>query len=167
MATLIKRSQIQAFLNTTPSEKDNITYKIIGNYMPTGAYEYNPQSTTETYIINDNATTTLDSYQLAFNGEMKCAKGDAVFDYIDSLRYELAVGDEAVGEVVLVDTWKTETNAQYRAQKFYCTISINSYGGDGGQTPTISFNIAINGNPIQGTATITAGGCTFTPKVEV
>ena len=63
MATLIKRSQIQAFLNTTPSEKENITYKIIGNYMTTGAYEYNPQTTTETYIINDNATTTLDSYQ--------------------------------------------------------------------------------------------------------
>ena len=72
--------------------------------MPSGSYEYNPQTTTETYIVNDNATLTLDSYQIAFDGEMKCAKGDAVFDYIDDLRYNVAVGDDAVSEVVLVDT---------------------------------------------------------------
>ncbi len=161
MATLIKRSQIQAFLKTSESGSDAV-YKIIGNYMPSGAYDYNPQSTTETYIVNDNATTTLDSYQLAFNGEMKCAKGDAVFDYIDSLRYGLAVGDDAVSEIVLVDTWKNQSTGQYVAQKFACTVSVNSYGGDGGQTPTISFNIAINGDPTPGTATISAGTCTFT-----
>lgn len=161
MATLIKRSQIQAFLNTA-GKSESATYKIVGNYMPSGSYDYNPQSTTETYIVNDNATTTLDSYQIAFDGEMKCAKGDAVFDYIDSLRYNVAVGDDAVSEVVLVDTYETKTSGQYRAQKFACTVSISSFGGDGGQTPTISFNIGINGDPVQGTATISAGTCTFT-----
>ena len=164
MATLIKRSQIQAFLNTA-SKEGPASYKIVGNYMPSGSYEYNPQSTTETYIVNDNATTTLDSYQISFAGEMKCAKGDAVFDYIDSLRYNVAVGDDAVSSVVLVDTWSTEEEGQYRAQKFDCTISINNYGGDGGTTPTISFNIGVNGNPVQGTATITEGTCTFSPTV--
>lgn len=162
MATLIKRSQIQAFLNVS-KESATESFKIIGNYMPTGAYDYNPQSTTETYIVNDNATSTLDSYQIAFDGEMKCAKGDAVFDYIDDLRYNVAVGDDAVSEVVLVDTWNTKTTGSYRAEKFNCTISINSYGGDGGQIPTISFNIGINGDPIKGTATIQEGTCTFTP----
>ena len=161
MATLIKRSQIQAFLNTA-GKSESATYKTVGNYMPSGSYDYNPQSTTETYIVNDNATTTLDSYQIAFDGEMKCAKGDAVFDYIDSLRYNVAVGDDAVSEVVLVDTYETKTSGQYRAQKFACTVSISSFGGDGGQTPTISFNIGINGDPVQGTATISAGTCTFT-----
>lgn len=164
MATLIKRSQIQAFLNVS-KESATESFKIIGNYMPTGAYDYNPQTTTETYIVNDNATLTLDSYQIAFDGEMKCAKGDAVFDYIDDLRYNVAVGDDAVSEVVLVDTWNTKTKGSYRAEKFNCTISINSYGGDGGQTPTISFNIGINGDPIKGTATISAGTCTFTPEI--
>lgn len=161
MATLIKRSQIQAFLNTA-GKSEPATYKIVGNYMPSGSYDYNPQSTTETYIVNDNATTTLDSYQIAFDGEMKCAKGDEVFDYIDGLRYNVAVGDDAVSEVVLVDTWNTKTSGQYRAQKFACTVSISSFGGDGGQTATISFNIGINGDPVQGTATISAGTCTFT-----
>lgn len=161
MATLIKRSQIQAFLNTA-GKSESATYTIVGNYMPSGSYDYNPQSTTETYIVNDNATTTLDSYQIAFDGEMKCAKGDAVFDYIDSLRYNVAVGDDAVSEVVLVDTYETKTSGQYRAQKFACTVSISSFGGDGGQTATISFNIGINGDPVQGTATISAGTCTFT-----
>ena len=164
MATLIKRSQIQAFLNVS-KESATESFKIIGNYMPTGAYDYNPQTTTETYIVNDNATLTLDSYQIAFDGEMKCAKGDAVFDYIDDLRYNVAVGDDAVSEVVLVDTWNTKTTGSYRAEKFNCTISINSYGGDGGQIPTISFNIGINGDPIKGTATISAGTCTFTPEI--
>ena len=164
MATLIKRSQIQAFLNVS-KESATESFKIIGNYMPTGAYDYNPQTTTETYIVNDNATLTLDSYQIAFDGEMKCAKGDAVFDYIDDLRYNVAVGDDAVSEVVLVDTWNTKTTGSYRAEKFNCTISINSYGGDGGQIPTISFNIGINGDPIKGTATISAGTCTFNPEI--
>lgn len=164
MATLIKRSQIQAFLNTAGKGKEPI-YKIVGNYMPTGAYDYNPQTTTETYIVNDNATSTLDSYQIAFDGEMKCAKGDAVFDYIDGLRYNVAVGDDAVSEVVLVDTYEQKgSSGGFRAQKFACTVSINSFGGDGGQIATISFNIAVNGDPVQGTATISAGTCTFTPE---
>ena len=164
MATLIKRSQIQAFLNTAGKGKEPI-YKIVGNYMPTGAYDYNPQTTTETYIVNDNATSTLDSYQIAFDGEMKCAKGDAVFDYIDGLRYNVAVGDDAVGEVVLVDTYEQKgSSGGFRAQKFACTVSVNSFGGDGGQIATISFNIAVNGDPVQGTATISAGTCTFTPE---
>ena len=165
MATLIKRSQIQAFLNTAGKGKEP-TYKIVGNYMPTGAYDYNPQTTTETYIVNDNATSTLDSYQIAFDGEMKCAKGDAVFDYIDGLRYNVAVGDDAVSEVVLVDTYEQKgSSGGFRAQKFACTVSVNSFGGDGGQIATISFNIAVNGNPVQGTATISAGTCTFTPEI--
>ena len=164
MATLIKRSQIQAFLNTAGKGKEP-TYKIVGNYMPTGAYDYNPQTTTETYIVNDNATSTLDSYQIAFDGEMKCAKGDAVFDYIDGLRYNVAVGDDAVSEVVLVDTYEQKgSSGGFRAQKFACTVSVNSFGGDGGQIATISFNIAVNGDPVQGTATISAGTCTFTPE---
>lgn len=166
MATLIKRSQIQAFLNTAGKGKEPI-YKIVGNYMPTGAYDYNPQTTTETYIVNDNATSTLDSYQIAFDGEMKCAKGDAVFDYIDGLRYNVAVGDDAVSEVVLVDTYEQKgSSGGFRAQKFACTVSINSFGGDGGQIATISFNIAVNGDPVQGTATISDGTCSFTAELQ-
>lgn len=166
MATLIKRSQIQAFLNTA-GKGEAPTYKIVGNYMPTGAYDYNPQTTTETYIVNDNATSTLDSYQIAFDGEMKCAKGDAVFDYIDGLRYTVAVGDDAVSEVVLVDTYEQKgSSGGFRAQKFACAVSINSFGGDGGQIATISFNIAVNGDPVQGTATISAGTCSFTAEVQ-
>lgn len=165
MATLLKRSQIQAFLNTTPKESD-ATYKIVGNGMTSGSYEYNPQETTETYIVNDNATNTLDSYQIAFDGEMKCMKGDAIFDYVDELRYKVAVGEDAKSSVVLVDTWNVPQSSEtgtYRAQKFDCTVSINSYGGDGGVTPTISFKLGLNGDPVQGTATISAGTCTFTP----
>lgn len=166
MATLIKRSQIQAFLNTAGKGKEPI-YKIVGNYMPTGAYDYNPQTTTETYIVNDNATSTLDSYQIAFDGEMKCAKGDAVFDYIDGLRYNVAVGDDAVSEVVLVDTYEQKgSSGGFRAQKFACTVSVNSFGGDGGQIATISFNIAVNGDPVQGTATISDGTCSFTAELQ-
>ncbi len=166
MATLIKRSQIQAFLNTA-GKGEGPTYKIVGNYMPSGNYEYNPQTTTETYIVNDNATSTLDSYQIAFDGEMKCAKGDAVFDYIDGLRYNVAVGDDAVSEVVLVDTYEQKgSSGGFRAQKFACTVSINSFGGDGGQIATISFNIAVNGDPVQGTATISDGTCSFTAELQ-
>lgn len=162
MATLIKRSQIQAFLNVGGETE---SYKIVGNGVNDLSYEYNPQETTETYIVNDNATTTLDSYQIALDTEMKCIKGDDIFDYIDNLRYNVSVGGDAKTSLILVDTWHGE-NGSYRAEKFECTISINSYGGAGGETPTIAFRIGINGDPEKGTATITTGTATFTPSID-
>ena len=150
------------FLNVTPSSSES--FKIVGNGMTTGSYAY---ETSETYIVNDNATTTVDNYKVALDGEMKCIKGDDVYDFINGLRYALATGSDAETTVLLVDKYDVTNNA-FKAQKFNCSISIKSYGGDGGVTPTIGFKINVNGDPTNGTVTINSSGVpTFTAAGSV
>lgn len=152
-----------AFLNTTPRETKE-SFKIVGNGMTSGSYSYEASETNETYIVDDNATTIIDSYALSLDGEMKCIFGDSVFDYINELRRKMATGTDAETTVLLVDKYDVDETGAFKAQKFNCSISISSYGGDGGATPTIGFKINVNGNPINGTVTMTNGTPTFTEE---
>lgn len=71
-----------AFLNIEPSGSSE-SWALVGNGMTTGSYSYEATETSETYIINENATTTVDSYAVSLDGEMKCIYGDQVYDYIN------------------------------------------------------------------------------------
>lgn len=150
-----------AFLNIEPSGSSE-SWALVGNGMTTGSYTYEATETSETYIINENATTTVDSYAVSLDGEMKCIYGDQVYDYINGLRYNLATATDAETTVLLIDKYDVDDDGSFKAQKFNCSISISSYGGDGGTTPTIGFKINVNGDPVQGTATIASGVPTFT-----
>ncbi len=152
-----------AFLNIQPDKEE--TWAIVGNGMTTGAYSYDANETSETYIVNDNATTTVDGYTVALDGEMKCIFGDKVYDYINGLRYKLATGTDAETTVLLIDKYDVTEETKFKAQKFNCSISVSSYGGDGGVTPTIAFKINVNGDPINGTVTLADGAPTFEPAV--
>ena len=165
MSRFVKRTEIMAFLNTAPTA-DTETWALVGNGMTSGSYTYEAQETSETYIVNDNATTTVDSYALSVDGEMKCIFGDEVYDYINGLRYQLATGTDAETTVLLVDKYDVTEDQSFKAQKFACSISIGSYGGDGGATPTIAFKINVNGDPVNGTVTLTAGKPVFTEETS-
>lgn len=149
-----------AFLNITPTEATK-DYALVGNGMTSGSYTYEASETSETYIVNDNATTTVDSYAISLDGEMKCIYGDSVYDYINELRYKLATGTDAETQVLLVDKYDGDATNGFKAQLFDCSISISSYGGDGGATPTIGFKINVNGDPTYGTVTLTDGKPNF------
>ena len=168
MPTLVKRNQIRAFLNTTP-EESNETWSVVGNRQTSGVYSYDATETDETYIVDEGPTTIIDRYKLSMDNEMKCYFGDAVFNFVNKLRRNLAIGTAAETSVLLIDTYDAQTEAQttsYVAQKFKCTVSISGYGGDGGETPTISYKISMDGDPINGTATINSSGVpTFVPAV--
>ena len=150
-----------AFLNIEPSGSSE-SWALVGNGMTTGSYTYEATETSETYIVDDNATTTVDSYALSLDGEMKCIFGDEVFDFINELRRKLATGTDAETSVLLVDKYDASETNKFKGQKFACSISISSYGGDGGATPTIGFKINVNGDPTNGTVTISEGVPTFT-----
>lgn len=164
MGRFVKRTEIMTFLNTTPGDTTE-TLALVGRGMTSGSYSYEASETNETYIVEDNATTIIDSYALSLDGEMKCIFGDAVYDYINSLRRKMATGTDAETTVLLVDKYDGDATAGFKAQKFNCSISISSYGGDGGTTPTIGFKINVNGNPTNGTVKMTNGTPTFTAEV--
>ena len=166
MAQLVKRKEIMLYLDTTPSA-GNRTYGLYGKKSTTATYTYNPETTNETYITDDNATVTIDSYNVTIDGNMKCYAGDAIYDYINGLRYNLATGSDAVTTVLLIDKYDAVSAGVFKAQTFEATISIESYGGDGGQTPTITFSIGLNGNPTNGTVTFAGETPTFAPSVSL
>ena len=165
MGTLVKRPEIMAFLDTIPTG-GSPTWKIVGNGMTTGSYSYEANETSETYIVDENATTTIDSYALSLDGEMKCIFGDDVYDFINDIRYNLATGSSATSHLLLIDKYDEVSAGHFKAQQFDCSISISSYGGDGGTTPTISFKVSANGTPKLGYATITSGTPTFVENIS-
>jgi hypothetical protein len=159
---LVKRKEIVLFLDTVPNTE---TWGLYGKKTTTATYTYNPSTTSETYIVDDNATVNIDSYNISIDGNMKCYFGDAIYDYINTLRYNLAVGDEAKTQALLVDKYDTTDGSTFKAQVFECTIAIGSYGGDGGVTPTITFTINLNGTPRKGTVTMSGSTPEFTETV--
>ena len=161
----VKRKEIMLFIDITPDSSP--TWKLVGNGMTTGAYTYDASEETETYIIHDSATTLVEQYTVSLDGEMKCIFGDDVYDYINGLRRSLATGTDAEQHALLIDKYDEASTDNFVAQKFDSSISISSYGGDGGATPTIGFKVNLNGTPTDGTATITGGVPTFTPNGSV
>jgi len=159
---LIKRTDIVDFIDTTPTAIEP-TWVIVGDGMTTGTWTYEASETSETYIIHDSATTTIDNYNVSLDGEMKCKKGDGAFDFIDGLRKSRAIGDAAKTHVLSIYKYDV-TGDEYAAELSDATISISSFGGDGGATPTIGFTIAKNGDPTLGKATISNGEPLFTPE---
>lgn len=160
MPTLVKRKEIMLYLNTKPKEASE-NWGLYGKKSTSATYTYNPNSTSETFITEDNATNTLESYSVTIDGNMQCYFGDAIYDFINGLRYNLATGSDAETKALLIDKYDKASDNSFKAQVFNATISIESYGGDGGATPTITFSISLNGDPTQGSVTFTGETPTF------
>lgn len=161
MAQVIKRSQVAAFLDTTPTSETD-TFNIMGKGLTDLSYAYNPNVTTSQYINEDNATSTLNNYAVQLDGTQIAYKGDAVFDFINGLRKTLAVGEDAETNLLLVDVFDNNY-----AQKFNCTVAITSFGGTASDPTKIGYTVYCNGNPVNGTASIENKVATFTPANSI
>ncbi len=167
MAELVKRTNIATFLDTTPSS--SATLSLLGYGITDYGQDYNANVTTEKFIIDDNATNTLDSYNISASATQTCYKGDAVYDYINGLRRRAAVGDDVKSHVYDVDKYNftgTGSSKQFEATKYECIIVINSYAK--GERPAIEYTIYYNGTPTLGTVQISDQGvATFTEDSAV
>lgn len=158
----IKRSQFATFINTTPNG-ETATYVRMGKGITSQSISYNPNTTTETYIDEDNATNSIDSYAPSVDGTQTCYSGEPVFEYIDGLRKSRATGADLETDVVFVYIYDASGDTPtYAAEKNNCVIQLGDFGGEGGGNLQITYNVALNGDPIVGTATISNGTMTFT-----
>lgn len=139
----VTREQVGSYLNI--GTKQSPSFKIIGVGITSYGIAYNPQVTTEKWIINKNATSSLDSYQLQGDISQKCYKGDPIFDYINGLRRSGAIGSAVETEVLDVDYFDDN-----KATKYDCTIAITNYMNE---EAVIEYSIYYNGDPKIGTAT--------------
>ena len=156
----IKRSQFASFLNI--GTKESPTWARMGKGITSQTVAYNPASTSETYIDEDSATTSLDSYAVNIATPQTAYAGEPVFDYVDGLRRARAVGAESESQVMLVYIYDNAGSGQYSAEVNNCTIQIDDFGGDGGASVVMNYTVNLNGDPIQGKATIAGGVATFT-----
>jgi hypothetical protein len=154
----IKRSLFATFINTTPGETE--TWARMGKGITSQKISYNPAVTTEQYIDEDNATSSVDSYSPSLDGTQTCYKGEPVFEYIDGLRQARAVGPALETQVLFVYLY-TDGDA-YKAEKNNCVIQLGEYGGDGGGNVQVTYTVGLNGNPVVGTATVADGTPKFT-----
>lgn len=155
----IKRSQVQTFLNTTPASTD--TWSLIGEGVVTGTINYNPEVTTETYVHEDGATTSVERYAPNYPVEATAINGDAVFEFIDGLRKSRATLTDA--ETEILNVWLYETPAstdQYPCEKQAVSIQIDSFGGDGGVATKINYTINFIGDPVVGVYDVSANSFT-------
>jgi hypothetical protein len=144
----IKRSQFKTFLNTNTLESP--TWSLIGDGVTTGAIGYNPKTTEETYIHEDSAVITIDSYAPTMPLESTAISGDAVFEFIDTLRKSRAVLSLAEAEVVNVWNYKTPIGGYYPAEKQSISLQVDEFGGEGGSAAKLNFTVNFIGDPVIG-----------------
>jgi hypothetical protein len=156
----IKRSEVQTFLNTTPDS--TATYSLLGDGVPSGVIAMNPTTESVTYVHEDNATVTVEGYAPTMSVEQIAKNGDAVFEFIDGLRRDRAILDDA--ETDLVNVWMYETGGPtaYPAEKQTVVVAIDDFGGDGGKAVRINYTLHYVGDPIPGT--FNASTSAFTPS---
>lgn len=155
----VKRSDFASFLNVGTVEAP--VWARMGKGITSQQISYNPQTTSETFINEDSATTTLDSYAPTMNTPQTAYAGDKVFDYVDDLRQRRAVGADCETEILLVYIYDAEGSA-YAAEKQKVAIQIDDFGGDGGASNVINYTLNFVGESTKGTCAIADGTPTFT-----
>lgn len=154
----IKRSQYLTFLDTTPSGNSR-TWAIVGVGVDEYATEYNPQVDTEKWIIEDNARNDHTSNQKQGSVTQKCYKNDPAFEFVASGRDQLNFKTH----ILDIDTWNgtgSGSSTTYPAKMSDGLVAITSYSGE-----EIEYDLYYDGDPTEGTVTITDGVPTFTPTI--
>lgn len=155
----VKRSEVATYMDITPGTED---YELIGVGVVAGEIAYNPNVVTETYIHQDSANMEVEGYAPSMPVECTAVVGDNVFDFVDALRISRAILGDAETSIVNVWLYKTPTLDAYPAEQQPVSISIDSFGGDGGAATKINYTINYRGDPVEGMFDVVLG--TFTPN---
>lgn len=158
----VKRSDFASFLNTGTS--DSPVWSRMGKGITSQKISYNPQTSSETFIDEDSATTSVDSYAPTMDAPQTAYAGDPVFDYVDALRQRRAVGADCETEMLLVYIYDAN-EGKYAAEKQKIAIQIDEFGGDGGGSNAIGYTLNFIGEAEQGTCAIADSKPTFTKSV--
>lgn len=160
--TKVTRDEIASYLDTTPSS--TATWAIIGIGITGFGQSYNPQVSTEKWIVNKNSTSSVDSYQIQGDASQKIYKGDACFEYINELRRTAGIGSSVETHILDIDIYDTVSAGVYKATEYDCVIAITKYNDE---NAVIEYSIYYNGDPILGTVTFIDEVPTFTTSTSL
>jgi hypothetical protein len=144
----VKRSNFRTFIDTDPGYED---WVLLGDGARSSTINMNPEISDEHYIHEDAGNKEVESYSPDQEIDYIAINGDEVFEFIDNLRKTEAILDDAQTQIVQVWMYETATEGAYPAQLRDVAISVESFGGEGGQTVEIPFTIHYRGDPTVGT----------------
>lgn len=155
-----KASSLMAYFINTGTTAVPVWSKL-GKGVTSLPLEYGAQVTTETYIDDENAVTSVDSYQVSAGIDI------SLFDdttapahaYLEDLRKSRATGAAAETEILEVDL---STTSPYTAQKNSAVVALGTFTVEGGKPQVLNVTIYYNGAPVDGTVAISGGVPTFT-----
>jgi len=144
------------WLDTTPATSP--TWALLGVGITDYSIAFNPQTDTEKWIIEKNARTEHTSNQKAGDVTQKIYKGDPCYAFakagMDKLNYRTHV----------LDVFGAEgNNGTYPAKMSDALLVLTSFGGENAE---IGYTLNYNGDPVEGTVTISDGVPTFVPEVS-
>ena len=119
---------------------------------------FNPQSTSEDYIAYETAIEEISGYQPELPQEIALYRGNAVYDYVERLCYNLEVGDAL--RIPFLLCWPPEADGSIKAwQVKECRLLLSNYNSVDGK---VTFTLKLGGTYDRGTVTVKDGKPTFT-----
>ena len=151
----IKTSQYLRFIDTTPASSP--TWKVVGIGVEEASTSFNPNVERIKWIIEDSARTNHTSNDKQSSITQKAYKNDPCFEFVNGGRDKLNYKTH----ILEVDTW-SGSNGSYPAKMSDGLISVTDYSGD-----EISYDLYFDGDPTDGTVSISDGVPSFTPNTSL
>lgn len=152
----ILESQFVRFIDTTPTSTP--TWVLVAAVEEdNAALEYNPNIERIKYIVDNSARTDHTSNDKQMSVPYQAYKGDPCFEFVEKGRDKL----NYTTRLLEVDLWNVD-NGSYAAKMSDATISITSYNGK-----TIEFDVYADGDPKEGTVTLSGQTPTFVPTTSL
>lgn len=149
-------SKYLRFIDTTPTAITP-TWAVVGIGVEEASTDYNPNVDRIKWIIEDSARTDHTSNDKQSSITQKAYKNDPCFEYVNAGRDKLNYKTH----ILEIDTW-SGTNGSYTAKYSDGIIAVTSYSGE-----EIEYDLYFDGDPKDGTASITDGVPTFTPATSL
>ena len=125
---------------------------------------FNAQTDTKGYISDKNDSTVIKSYQVAMDQEITLDNENPLYKFMRAYAMSMPVGADAECPVLVVqpdDTTGLPTVGLVWPKAMITPTAINSVDG------ILTFNIAFNGDPVEGTVSgWGTGTVTFTKTVD-
>jgi hypothetical protein len=144
----IKRSLVRTFINTgTPAAPE---WALVGQGVTNAKINMNPKVLEETYITEDSATISVESYAPSIPIEATALNTEAVFEYIDAYRKARSVLADVETEICNVWLYEDVVDGFYPAEKQAVSIQVDDFGGEGGSSTKMSYTVNYLGDQVMG-----------------
>ena len=153
----LKTSQYLRFIDTTPNSSTP-TWAVVGIGVEEASTSYSPDVERVKWIIEDSARTDHTSNDKQASIEQKAYKNDPCFEYVNEGRDKLNYKTH----ILEIDTWNISSGSNYVAKYSDGIIAVTDYDGD-----SITYDLYFDGDPTDGTATVSDGVPTFTPTASL